>query len=77
MLRWTTSSSGRDEHAAPLPLFAPPTHPRRRSRAPSPTPAGFTDVAKATLIGFVVMGATGYIVKLVHIPINQILVGGS
>jgi len=35
----------------------------------------FVDVAKSTLIGFVVIGLAGYLVKLIHIPINQILVG--
>lgn len=29
----------------------------------------------ATGIGFVVMGLVGYFVKLIHIPINNILIG--
>ena len=32
-------------------------------------------VAKATSVGFVVMGFIGFFVKLVHIPINNIIVG--
>eukprot|EP00588_Corethron_pennatum_P015602 CAMPEP_0194270148 /NCGR_PEP_ID=MMETSP0169-20130528/4193_1 /TAXON_ID=218684 /ORGANISM="Corethron pennatum, Strain L29A3" /LENGTH=72 /DNA_ID=CAMNT_0039012083 /DNA_START=96 /DNA_END=317 /DNA_ORIENTATION=+ len=35
----------------------------------------FTMVAKATGIGFFIMGFIGFFVKLVHIPINNILVG--
>ena len=36
----------------------------------------FTAIAKATGIGFGIMGFIGFFVKLVHIPINNILVGG-
>lgn len=32
-------------------------------------------VLYATGFGFLIMGATGFLVKLVHIPINNILVG--
>tara|TARA_B110001450_G_scaffold178437_1_gene166705 strand:+ start:321 stop:539 length:219 start_codon:yes stop_codon:yes gene_type:complete len=35
----------------------------------------FTSIAKAVLIGFGIMGFIGFFVKLVHIPINNILVG--
>lgn len=35
----------------------------------------FTNIARATLIGFAIMGFIGFFVKLVHIPINNILVG--
>jgi len=35
----------------------------------------FTTIAKATGIGFAIMGFIGFFVKLVHIPINNILVG--
>ncbi|CAM9623777.1 unnamed protein product [Heterosigma akashiwo] len=37
----------------------------------------FTKITKATGIGFLIMGFIGFIVKLVHIPINNIIVGGS
>eukprot|EP00531_Pseudo-nitzschia_arenysensis_P008739 CAMPEP_0116123326 /NCGR_PEP_ID=MMETSP0329-20121206/4689_1 /TAXON_ID=697910 /ORGANISM="Pseudo-nitzschia arenysensis, Strain B593" /LENGTH=72 /DNA_ID=CAMNT_0003617235 /DNA_START=58 /DNA_END=276 /DNA_ORIENTATION=+ len=35
----------------------------------------FQAIARATLIGFAIMGFIGFFVKLVHIPINNILVG--
>ena len=35
----------------------------------------FTLIAKATGVGFAIMGFIGFFVKLVHIPINNILVG--
>ncbi|GAB9472738.1 hypothetical protein Gpo141_00009910 [Globisporangium polare] len=37
----------------------------------------FTRIAVATSVGFLMMGFIGFFVKLVHIPINNILVGGS
>ena len=43
----------------------------------SPTTADrkeFLKICQAVGVGFVVMGAIGYIVKLVHIPVNNILV---
>ena len=36
----------------------------------------FARIARATGIGFLIMGFVGFFVKLVHIPINNILVGG-
>ncbi|KAL7677206.1 hypothetical protein ACOME3_003446 [Neoechinorhynchus agilis] len=35
----------------------------------------YQKIVIATAIGFAIMGAIGYIVKLVHIPINNIIVG--
>jgi protein transport protein SEC61 subunit gamma and related proteins len=35
----------------------------------------FTAIAKAVGIGFLMMGFIGFFVKLIHIPINNILVG--
>ena len=35
----------------------------------------FMQIAKATGVGFLIMGFIGFFVKLVHIPINNILVG--
>eukprot|EP00590_Aulacoseira_subarctica_P000631 CAMPEP_0172414830 /NCGR_PEP_ID=MMETSP1064-20121228/1448_1 /TAXON_ID=202472 /ORGANISM="Aulacoseira subarctica , Strain CCAP 1002/5" /LENGTH=74 /DNA_ID=CAMNT_0013151671 /DNA_START=164 /DNA_END=388 /DNA_ORIENTATION=+ len=35
----------------------------------------FLTIAKATGVGFLLMGFIGFFVKLVHIPINNILVG--
>lgn len=37
----------------------------------------FTKVATRTAIGFVVMGFVGFFVKLIFIPINNIIVGAS
>ncbi|XP_059657412.1 protein transport protein Sec61 subunit gamma-1-like [Cornus florida] len=37
----------------------------------------FTKVAFQTAIGFVVMGFVGFFVKLVFIPINNIIVGSA
>jgi protein transport protein SEC61 subunit gamma and related proteins len=36
----------------------------------------FSKIAIATGIGFLIMGFIGFFVKLVHIPINNIIVGG-
>lgn len=36
----------------------------------------FANIAKAVGVGFSIMGFIGFFVKLVHIPINNILVGG-
>lgn len=37
----------------------------------------FKKIALATGIGFGVMGFIGFFVKLIHIPINNIIVGGG
>ncbi|ATZ45401.1 putative translocase sec61 complex gamma subunit protein [Botrytis fragariae] len=37
----------------------------------------FLNIARAVAMGFLIMGAVGYIVKLIHIPLNNILVGGA
>ena len=39
--------------------------------------AEFTKVAFRTAIGFVVMGFVGFFVKLIFIPINNIIVGSA
>ena len=36
----------------------------------------FKKIAFATGIGFLIMGFIGFFVKLIHIPINNIIVGG-
>ena len=38
--------------------------------------AEFARIAGATSIGFLLMGFIGFFVKLIHIPINNIIVGG-
>ena len=35
----------------------------------------FQKIATATAIGFAIMGFIGFFVKLIHIPINNIIVG--
>ncbi|KAK7537015.1 translocation complex subunit Sss1 [Phyllosticta citribraziliensis] len=47
------------------------------NRCTKPDKREFIKISQAVGIGFVVMGAIGYIVKLVHIPVNNILVGGA
>jgi len=54
------------------------TKPNKRG-TPSPLPiAGLTpeflEISRAVAVGFLVMGFIGFAVKLVHIPINNILV---
>uniref|UniRef100_A0A8C3B7D3 SEC61 translocon subunit gamma n=1 Tax=Cairina moschata TaxID=8855 RepID=A0A8C3B7D3_CAIMO len=39
-------------------------------------PTKFQKIAMATAIGFAIMGFIGFFVKLIHIPINNIIVGG-
>ena len=36
----------------------------------------FAKIARATGFGFLIMGFVGFFVKLIHIPINNIIVGG-
>jgi protein transport protein SEC61 subunit gamma-like protein len=43
--------------------------------APFSRAAEFFTIARATGMGFLVLGFLGFFVKLIHIPINQILVG--
>ncbi|EJD53920.1 secE/sec61-gamma protein [Auricularia subglabra TFB-10046 SS5] len=47
------------------------------ARCTKPSQKEFTQICKAVALGFVVMGFIGYFVKLIHIPINNILVGGA
>uniref|UniRef100_A0A093XWH9 Protein transport protein Sec61 subunit gamma n=1 Tax=Talaromyces marneffei PM1 TaxID=1077442 RepID=A0A093XWH9_TALMA len=35
----------------------------------------FLKISQAVGVGFVIMGAIGYFVKLIHIPVNNVLVG--
>ncbi|KAL8693294.1 MAG: hypothetical protein Q9218_001854 [Villophora microphyllina] len=45
------------------------------NRCAKPDKREFIKISQAVGIGFVVMGAIGYVVKLIHIPVNNILVG--
>merc|ERR1712170_292949 len=44
-------------------------------RCTKPDKKEFQKIAFATAIGFAIMGFIGFFVKLVHIPINNIIVG--
>jgi len=46
-------------------------------RCTKPDRAEFTKIAQATSIGFAIMGFIGFFVKLIFIPINNIIVGMS
>ncbi|RMY60892.1 hypothetical protein D0862_00061 [Hortaea werneckii] len=37
----------------------------------------FLRISQAVGMGFLIMGVIGYVVKLIHIPVNNILVGGA
>ncbi|KAH7310413.1 secE/sec61-gamma protein [Stachybotrys elegans] len=37
----------------------------------------FIRLSQAVGVGFIVMGAIGYVLKLIHIPLNNILVGAA
>ncbi|KAF4510615.1 hypothetical protein G6O67_002491 [Ophiocordyceps sinensis] len=37
----------------------------------------FLKITQAIALGFLTMGTVGYVVKLIHIPINNILVGAA
>ena len=44
-------------------------------RCTKPDRKEFSKIAIATAIGFALMGFIGFFVKLIHIPINNIIVG--
>ena len=82
-LRLSSGGSGRETHFA---THTPP--PRRRcdtdtshtqdsihlvKKCTKPDRKEFARIASATMIGFLIMGFVGFFVKLVHIPINNIL----
>ncbi|XP_059122592.1 protein transport protein Sec61 subunit gamma-like [Peromyscus eremicus] len=45
-------------------------------RCTKPDRKEFQKITMATAIGFAIMGFIGFFVKLIHIPINNIVVGG-
>jgi len=47
------------------------------NRCTKPDKKEFIKISQAVGIGFVVMGVIGYVVKVIHIPINNILVGAA
>ncbi|KAL2107223.1 hypothetical protein VUR80DRAFT_5534 [Thermomyces stellatus] len=46
-------------------------------RCTKPDQKEFLRLCQAVGVGFLIMGAVGYLVKLIHIPVNNILVGGA
>ncbi|KAG0637289.1 hypothetical protein HOY80DRAFT_973754 [Tuber brumale] len=47
------------------------------NRCTKPDKREFIKISQAVGIGFVIMGVIGFIVKLIHIPVNNILVGAA
>ncbi|KAH6675017.1 hypothetical protein B0J14DRAFT_588724 [Halenospora varia] len=47
------------------------------NRCQKPNRLEYTKISQAVGVGFLVMGFVGYVVKLIHIPVNNILVGGA
>ncbi|KWU47489.1 hypothetical protein RHOSPDRAFT_11363, partial [Rhodotorula sp. JG-1b] len=47
------------------------------SRCTKPDKKEYLQICRAVAIGFAMMGGIGYLVKLIHIPINNILVGAA
>ncbi|KAI9825988.1 MAG: hypothetical protein M1819_007489 [Sarea resinae] len=47
------------------------------NRCTKPDKREFIKISQAVGVGFVIMGTIGYFVKLIHIPVNNILVGGA
>ncbi|KAK0670472.1 hypothetical protein QBC41DRAFT_317822 [Cercophora samala] len=46
-------------------------------KAQKPDQKEFLKISQAVGVGFLIMGAVGYFVKLIHVPLNNILVGGA
>jgi len=44
------------------------------NRCQKPTKREFIKLCQAVGLGFIVMGAIGYAIRIIHIPVNQILV---
>ncbi|KAF2435688.1 protein translocase SEC6 [Tothia fuscella] len=44
------------------------------NRCTKPDKREFFKISQAVGVGFIVMGAIGFVVKLIHIPVNNILV---
>nr|CAG4718835.1 unnamed protein product [Naegleria fowleri] len=45
------------------------------TRCKKPDSKEFSKIAFATAVGFLIMGFIGFFVKLIHIPINNIIIG--
>lgn len=46
-------------------------------RCTKPNQKEYLRIVQAVAMGFLVMGFVGYSAKLIHIPINNIIVGGA
>jgi protein transport protein SEC61 subunit gamma-like protein len=62
------------QHLEPLKQFSKDSI-RLIKRCTKPDRKEFSKIAIATAIGFGIMGFIGFFVKLIHIPINNIIVG--
>ena len=60
----------------PMRRFAMDSY-RLVKRCTKPDAKEFKEIAFATTVGFLIMGFVGYFVKLIHIPINHIIVGSN
>jgi len=47
------------------------------NRCTKPDRREFIKISQAVGVGVIALGAMGFIVKIVHIPVNNILVGGA
>ncbi|KAK3326325.1 hypothetical protein B0H66DRAFT_637617 [Apodospora peruviana] len=47
------------------------------NKSQKPDRREFIKISQAVGVGFLIMGAVGYVVKLIHIPLNNILMGGA
>lgn len=61
-------------HLDPVRQFAKDSY-RLVKRCTKPDRKEYQKIAIATAIGFCIMGFIGFFVKLIHIPINNIIVG--
>ncbi|KAI0982154.1 hypothetical protein GJ496_005247 [Pomphorhynchus laevis] len=59
---------------SPLRVFAKDSI-RLLRKCTKPDRKEFQKIATATAVGFLIMGFIGFIIKLIHIPINNIIVG--
>ncbi|CAO2640697.1 Protein transport protein Sec61 subunit gamma [Lemmus lemmus] len=81
-LRVSASSSRRPSVMDQVMQFVEPSRQfvkdsiRLVKRCTKPDRKEFQKIAMATAIGFAIMGFIGFFVKLIHIPINNIIVGG-
>jgi len=66
----TNSVAAKNE--IPLKGFAMDSY-RLIRRCNKPDQREFLKIAAATAVGFAIMGGIGFIVRLIHIPINSIL----